>query len=104
MKENGPTITLDKSEYRKIPDPEPTRKPEANPFNKKEEEMINTIRLTYTRRQLAESPMLALIMPIYELPEKPHDFAPRNDFLDIIMAIFRFIANVGRALFSKDKG
>jgi hypothetical protein len=104
MKENGPTITLDKSEYREIPDPEPTRKPEANPFSKKEEEMINTIRLTYTRRRLAENPMLALVLPIYELPERTHDFTPRNGFLEIIMAILRFIANVGRAMFSKDKG
>jgi hypothetical protein len=104
MKEHGPTITLDKSEYREIPDPEPTRKPEANPFSKKDEEMINTIRLTYTRRQLADSPLFARIVPIYELPEKYHDFAPRNGFLEILMAILRFIANVMRALFSKDKG
>jgi hypothetical protein len=64
MKEKGDIITLDKSCYREIKTPEQTIKPVVNPFRKIDEERITKIRLQSTRQQLADIPMLALILPV----------------------------------------
>jgi hypothetical protein len=114
MKENGPIITLDKSEYREIPASEQARGPEAKPYIKSEEkltikpevkrpeikpsrelnaEQIRQLRLKFTRRQLSELPILALVVPVHEAPEKPFDLRPSNRFLDFIFGIFDFIGS-----------
>jgi hypothetical protein len=103
MKERVEIITLAKSEYREIPAPEATRKPEADPFRKKQKEWIKNISLNYTRRQLADIPILALVLPIKEISGKPHNFTRRNGFLELIDLILYLFAHAGKALSSKDK-
>jgi hypothetical protein len=102
MKEYGQTITLDKSEYREIPSSEQTikpnfkrpefKKPDVNPFkNTTHEERVRLTRLNLTRRQLTQIPILALVIPMFEVPENLPDLSPSNGFLDFINGIFDFI-------------
>ncbi len=52
---------------------------------------IRQLRLKYTRRQLSELPILVLVVPVHEAPEKPFDLRPSNGFFDFIYGIFDFI-------------
>jgi hypothetical protein len=104
MKEQREIITLDKSCYREIPTPEKIKKPEINEFRKIEEERYKTIHLQSTRQQLAEMPMIALILPVHELPEKLPDFKPSNKFVDFIEAIFLIFEGIGNFLSPNENG
>jgi hypothetical protein len=108
MKEQGQNIILDKAENRKIPASEQTirpdfKKPDENLFNNiNHAERVRKMRLHFTRKQISEMPILALIVPLQEVPEKLPDFTPRNGFLEFLEAIFGIFADVGKAMFSKD--